>query len=179
MNETAILIDGANLHASIKELKMRIDFDRLRNWLDDRYDVPLIQYYTALYADADNNGHIEIKNLIDWLNYNGYRIISKPAKKMGKVIKGNMDIEIALDAIQLAHNGVRRIVLFTGDGDFAPLVSYLQKRGVWVVVISTKETAYPMVADELRKQCDAFIELKLLAEHICSDREIENNIEPV
>jgi uncharacterized LabA/DUF88 family protein len=54
---------------------------------------------------------------------------------------------------------VDHIVIFSGDGDFRPLIESLQRQGVRVSVVSTIRSQPPMIADELRRQADNFIEL--------------------
>jgi hypothetical protein len=73
-----------------------------------------------------------IRPLVDWLNYNGFAIVTKPAKEFTdsagrRKVKGNMDIELAVNAMEMAPH-VDHIVLFSGDGDFKPLVEALQRR---------------------------------------------------
>ena len=112
-------------------------------------------YYTALIEDQE---YSSIRPLLDWLDYNGYTVVTKPAKEFTdstgrRKVKGNMDIELAVDMMELAPH-VDQIVLFSGDGDFRPLVEAVQRRGVRVSVVSTISTQPPMVADELRRQAD-------------------------
>ena len=90
-------------------------------------------------------------------------MVTKPAKEytdsMGRrKVKGNMDIELTVDAMELAPR-VDHIVLFSGDGDFRPLVESLQRQGVRVSVVSTIRSQPPMISDDLRRQADNFIEL--------------------
>jgi len=124
-------------------------------------------YYTAL---LENDEYSPIRPLVDWLNYNGFTMVTKPAKEytdsMGRrKVKGNMDIELAVDAMELAAR-VDHIVLFSGDGDFRPLVESLQRSGVRVSVVSTIRSQPPMISDELRRQADNFIELDELKDVI-------------
>ena len=74
-------------------------------------------------------------------------------------VKGNMDIELAIDVMEMADR-IDHIVIFSGDGDFRRLVEAVQRRGRRVSVVSTIRTQPPMVADELRRQADNFIELR-------------------
>ena len=97
-------------------------------------------------------------------------MVTKPAKEFTdaighRKIKGNMDIEIAVDMMEMGRK-VDHIVLFSGDGDFRRLIEAVQREGVRVSVVSTMRTSRPMVADELRRQTDAFIELQDLAPRI-------------
>ena len=124
-------------------------------------------YYTAL---LENDDYSPIRPLVDWLNYNGFNMVTKPAKEftdsMGRrKVKGNMDIELTVDAMELAPH-VDHIVIFSGDGDYRPLVESLQRQGVRVSVVSTIRSQPPMIADELRRQADNFIELEELKDVI-------------
>jgi uncharacterized LabA/DUF88 family protein len=110
---------------------------------------------------------------VDWLDYNGYTMVTKPTKEFTdalgrRKIKGNMDIELTVDAMRLVEH-LDHVILFTGDGDFRALVAALQLRGRRVSVVSTLQTQPPMVADELRRQSDQFIDLADLEDQICRD----------
>lgn len=163
----AVFIDGANLYAAAKNLSFDIDYKRLLSWISSQSRLVQAFYYTALLEDQE---YSPLRPLIDWLDYNGYTMITKPAKEftdsMGRrKIKGNMDIELAIDMMEIAPH-VDHIVLFSGDGDFRRLLESIQRRGVRVTVISTTRTQPPMVADELRRQADHFVDLIDLAAHI-------------
>ncbi|MCB1380873.1 MAG: NYN domain-containing protein [Alphaproteobacteria bacterium] len=166
----ALFIDGANLYATAKSLGFDIDYKRLLGFFRARARLIRAFYYTALLDDAE---YSPIKPLIDWLDYNGYRVVTKPAKEftdaMGRrKIKGNMDIELAIDVMQLAES-LDHIVLFSGDGDFRSLVAAVQAKGRRVSVVSTLTTRPPMIADDLRRQTDQFIELADLRDEIGRD----------
>jgi len=163
----ALFIDGANLYAAAKALGFDIDYKLLRHEFMRRGKLLRAFYYTAL---LENDEYSPIRPLVDWLQYNGFTMITKPAKEytdsMGRrKVKGNMDIELAVDAMELAPR-VDHIVLFSGDGDFKPLVASLQRQGVRVSVVSTIRSQPPMISDELRRQADNFIELEELKEVI-------------
>ena len=166
----ALFIDGANLYATAKTLGFDIDYKRLLGYFRKRSRLIRAIYYTALLDDAE---YSPIKPLIDWLDYNGYKVVTKPAKEftdsMGRrKIKGNMDIELAIDVMQLAEN-LDHIVLFSGDGDFRSLVAAVQAKGRRVTVISTLTTRPPMIADDLRRQTDQFLDLADLRDEIGRD----------
>ncbi|RPE63220.1 uncharacterized LabA/DUF88 family protein [Pacificibacter maritimus] len=157
----ALFIDGSNLYAAAKSLGFDIDYKLLRQEFMRRGKLLRAFYYTAL---LENDEYSPIRPLVDWLNYNGFNMVTKPAKEftdsMGRrKIKGNMDIELAVDAMELAPH-VDHIVIFSGDGDFRPLIESLQRQGVRVSVVSTMRSQPPMIADELRRQADNFIELE-------------------
>jgi uncharacterized LabA/DUF88 family protein len=166
----ALFIDGANLYATAKSLAFDIDYKRLLALFRSKGQLVRALYYTALIEDQE---YSSIRPLIDWLDYNGYTMVTKPTKEfvdaMGRrKIKGNMDIELAVDAMELADH-LDHIVLFSGDGDFRSLVEALQHKGKRVSVVSTLATTPPMVADELRRQADQFIDLANLQNEIGRD----------
>lgn len=163
----ALFIDGSNLYAAAKALGFDIDYKLLRAEFMRRGKLLRAFYYTAL---LENDEYSPIRPLVDWLHYNGFTMVTKPAKEftdsMGRrKIKGNMDIELAVDAMELAPH-VDHIVIFSGDGDFRPLIESLQRKGVRVSVVSTVRSQPSMIADELRRQCDNFIELDELRDVI-------------
>ena len=163
----ALFIDGANLHAAARSLGFDIDYKRLLELFGEKGRLIRAFYYTALIEDQD---YSPLRPLVDWLDYNGYTMVTKPTKEftdaMGRrKVKGNMDIELAIDVMEMAQF-LDHIVLFSGDGDFRRLVEAVQKRGVRVTVVSTIRSAPPMIADELRRQADMFVELQDLAPQI-------------
>jgi uncharacterized LabA/DUF88 family protein len=156
----ALFIDGANLYATAKALGFDIDYKRLLREFQSRGYLMRAFYYTAVIEDQE---YSSIRPLIDWLDYNGYSVVTKATKEFvdqtgRRKVKGNMDIELAVDAMELAGH-IDQMVLFSGDGDFRSLVEAVQRRGVRVVVVSTVSTQPPMVADELRRQADQFIDI--------------------
>ena len=162
-----LFIDGANLHAAARSLNFDIDYRKLLNVFKNEGKLIRALYYTALVEDQKNS---PIRSLVDWLDYNGYTMITKPAKEYtdssgNRKIKGNMDIEISVDAIEMCDK-LDHLVLFSGDGDFRRLVEAIQRRGTRVTVISTVHSHPPLAADELRRQADFFIELDDLKEQI-------------
>jgi uncharacterized LabA/DUF88 family protein len=166
----ALFIDGANLYATAKALGFDIDYKRLLVLFRGKGQLVRALYYTALAEDQE---YSSIRPLVDWLDYNGYTMVTKPTKEFTdsfgrRKIKGNMDIELCVDAMRLVEN-LDHVVLFTGDGDFRALVAALQMRGRRVTVISTLQTQPPMVADELRRQADQFIDLADLEDQVCRD----------
>ena len=165
-----LFIDGPNLYATSKALEFDIDYKRLLEFFRGKARLIRALYYTALIEDQEFSS---IRPLVDWLDYNGYTMVTKPTKEFTdaqgrRKIKGNMDIELAVDALSMA-NGLDHIVLFSGDGDFRSLVGALQEVGKRVSVVSSLVTQPPMVADALRRQADQFVELADLGEVIGRD----------
>jgi hypothetical protein len=166
----ALFIDGANLYATAKSLGFDIDYKRLLKEFQSKGRLVRAFYYTALIEDQE---YSSIRPLIDWLDYNGFSVVTKPTKEfvdsMGRrKVKGSMDIELATDAMEMADH-IDHMVLFSGDGDFRSLVAAVQRKGVRVSVVSTITTQPPMVADELRRQADEFVDLLHLAAKVGRD----------
>src|ERR1700704_591611 len=166
----AIFIDGANLYATAKALGFDIDYKRLLALFRTKGQLVRALYYTALVEDQE---YSSIRPLVDWLDYNGFAMVTKPTKTFTdalghRKVKGNMDIELTVNAVCLAEQ-LDHVVLFTGDGDFRALVADIQMRGRRVSVVSTLKTQPPMVADDLRRQADQFIDLADLEDQICRD----------
>jgi len=162
-----LFIDGSNLYAAAKSLDFDIDYKRLLQVFSDQGILVRAFYYTAMIDDQD---YSPIRPLVDWLDYNGYSMVTKPTKEFTdssgrKKIKGNMDIELAVDVMDLADR-LDHIVIFSGDGDFRRLVEAVQRRGCRVTIVSTLRSAPPMIADELRRQADNFIDLDQLRSQI-------------
>jgi uncharacterized LabA/DUF88 family protein len=166
----ALFIDGANLYATAKTLGFVIDYKRLLKEFQSRGTLVRAFYYTAIIEDQEFSS---IRPLIDWLDYNGYTVVTKATKEFidasgRRKVKGNMDIELAVDAMELAEH-IDEMVLFSGDGDFRSLVEAIQRRGVRVTVVSTLASQPPMIADELRRQADVFTDLKGLQSKLGRD----------
>jgi uncharacterized LabA/DUF88 family protein len=166
----AIFIDGPNLFATSRALGFDIDYKRLLEEFQSRGTLVRAFYYTATIDNPENSS---IRPLIDWLDYNGYTVVTKPIKEFidasgRRKVKGNMDIELVVDAMEIAAQ-VDQIVLFSGDGDFRSLVEAVQRRGVRVTVVSTISSQPPMIADELRRQADVFTDLVELRPRLARD----------
>jgi uncharacterized LabA/DUF88 family protein len=166
----ALFIDGANLYSAGKTLGVEVDYRKLLEEFRRRGRLVRAYYYTAL---VENDDYSPIRPLVDWLQYNGFKVVTKPAKEFTdssgrRRVKGDMDVEIAVDMLNLAsaggHSHVDHVVLFSGDGDLTRLVQAVQEKGVRVSVVSTLKTSPPMIADDLRRAADAFIDLADLAE---------------
>jgi uncharacterized LabA/DUF88 family protein len=163
----ALFIDGANLYAAARALGFDIDYKKLLEVFQKRGRLIRALYYTALVEDQE---YSPIRPLVDWLDYNGFTMVTKPTKEFTdssgrRKIKGDMDIELAIDMMEMAPH-LDHVILFSGDGDFRHLVEVVQRKGVKVSVVSTVKSSPPMAADELRRQADQFIELQDLASEV-------------
>ena len=163
----ALFIDGSNLYAAAKGLDFDIDYKRLLKFFADQGQMIRAFYFTALLEDQE---YSPIRPLVDWLDYNGYTMVTKPTKEFTdaagrRKIKGNMDIELAVDMLEMADS-LDHLYVFSGDGDFRRLVEAVQRKGKRVTVVSTVRSSPPMAADELRRQADIFLELEKLIPEI-------------
>src|SRR6266850_3767730 len=96
-NKIALFIDGANLYATAKTLGFDIDYKRLLKEFQSRGTLVRAFYYTAIIEDQE---YSSIRPLIDWLDYNGYTVVTKATKEFidasgRRKVKGNMDVELA------------------------------------------------------------------------------------
>jgi uncharacterized LabA/DUF88 family protein len=169
-SKIALFIDGPNLYATAKTLGFDVDYKRMLREFQSRGALLRAFYYTAVIEDQEFSS---IRPLIDWLDYNGYTVVTKATKEFidasgRRKVKGNMDVELAVDAMELAGH-IDQMVLFSGDGNFRSLVEAVQRRGVRVTVISTISSQPPMIADELRRQADVFIDLVELRSKVGRD----------
>jgi len=163
-DKLALFIDGANLYSAARGLNVDIDYKKLLEEFRKRGVLIRAYYYTALVEDQE---YSPIRPLVDWLDYNGFTLVTKPAREYvdasgRKRYRGDMDIEIAVDMLEMAGHA-DHLVLFSGDGDFRRLVEAIQQKGVRVTVVSTVKSQPPMASDDLRRQCDAFVDLQDLA----------------
>ena len=169
-NRIALFIDCANLYATAKALGFDIDYKRLLTDFQNRGTLIRAFYYTAIIEDQE---YSSIRPLVDWLDYNSYTVVTKATKEFidasgRRKVKGSMDIELAVDAMELTEH-IDQMVLLSGDGNFRSLVAAVQRRGVRVTVVSTIATQPPMIADDLRRQADVFIDLRELQPKISRD----------
>ncbi|MEM9739647.1 MAG: NYN domain-containing protein [Pseudomonadota bacterium] len=167
----ALFIDGANLYSAARGLNLEIDFRKVLDEFRKKGRLLRANYYTTL---LENDDYSPIRPLVDWLTYNGFNVIKKPAKEYTdregrRRVRGNMNVEIAVDMLAVADR-IDHAVLFSGEGDFRVLIAALKQRGVRVTVISTVKSQPPMAADDLRREADAFVDLQDMAELIARPR---------
>jgi uncharacterized LabA/DUF88 family protein len=166
----ALFIDGANLHATARALGFDVDYRRLLKEFQSRGALLRAFYYTTIVEDQE---YTSTRPLIDWLGYNGYTVVTKPTKEFidaggRRKVKGSMNVELAVSAMEITDR-LDQMFLFSGDGDFRPLLEAVQRRGVHVTVVSTISSQPPMAADELRRQADVFVDLAELKSKVGRD----------
>ncbi len=171
-DKIALFIDGANLYSAARGLNFDVDYKKLLDEFRRRGVLIRAYYYTALVEDQE---YSPIRPLVDWLDYNGFTVVTKPAKEYTdptgrRRFRGDMDIEIAVDMMDIAEHA-DHLVLFSGDGDFRRLVEAIQSKGVRVTVVSTVKSQPPMASDDLRRQCDSFVDLADLSSIIGRPRQ--------
>ncbi|MFK0299083.1 NYN domain-containing protein [Brevundimonas sp. NPDC090276] len=171
----ALFIDGANLYSAARALNVDLDFRKLSDWFGQKGQLVRAYYYTAVVEGEEFS---PVRPLVDWLDYNGFAVTTKPVKRFTDAqghsrIKGNMDMEIAVDMMELAPR-LDHMFLFSGDGDFRRLVEAIQAKGVRVTVVSTTRSQPPQIADELRRQADAFIDLADVMTHFSKPKTAMN-----
>ena len=161
---TALFIDGANLYSASRNLGFDVDYRNMLDYFRAKTNVIRAYYYSAVLETEE---YSPLKPLTDWLAYNGYNLVTKPAREFTDAagrrrVKGNMDVELAIDMMEMAPK-LDHAVLFSGDSDFRRLVEAVQRQGVRVSVVSTVRSNPPMIGDELRRQADQFLELAEIA----------------
>lgn len=186
---SALFIDGANLYSVSRNLGFDVDYRSLLEYFRTKFQsigraqyVVRAFYYAAMLEGED---YTPLKPLVDWLAYNDYTIVTKPAKEYADAsgrrrIKGNMDMEIAVDMVELAISGrLDHAILFSGDADYRRLVEFVQRQGVRVTVISSIRCTPPMIADELRRQADHFVDVAEIAPNFTRRQTEPRTREPV
>ncbi len=170
----ALLIDGPNLYATAKALGFEIDFKRLLHHFEQQGSLLRAFYFSPTSEDHQFS---PLRPLMDWLAYNRFTVVTKASKEFldasgNRKVKANLDVDIAVKAMEIARE-IDQMTLFSGDGSFRSLVRAVQRRGVQVTVVSTASIRPAIIADELRRQADLFIDLAELQPII--GRGVSNN----
>ena len=169
--KTVVFIDGANLYATARGLEFDIDYKKLLTLFREESNLVRAYYYTVLIEDQE---YSPIRPLVDWLDYNGYTLVTKPAKDFTdsqgrRRIRNSIDVDLAVDMLEIAER-VDHVVLFSGDGGYRRLIEAVQRRGARVTVVSTTAGGSASVADELRRQADSFIDVRDLRDEIAREQ---------
>lgn len=164
----ALFIDAGNLSYMSGALQMRIDFDLFLQFFSRMGTVVYAGYYTAV--EEDEAGNRKLQPLLDWLADHGYTLVTKPTKAYRQLngsikVKGNMDTEITYDMVDIG-NHADRLVLVTGDGDFAYPVRNIIRKCTPVDVVASREAN--MLSGDLRKAASRVIDLVDMRKYICA-----------
>lgn len=177
--KVCLFIDGANLYATARQLDIQINYAKLFDYFSSKHRIIRAYYYTSIRTDIEPDG---LHKFVTWLSYNRYSVVTKPAKAFtndtgGIRLKGNMDINIAVDAMELAPH-IDHIILFSGDGDFCRLLECLQSKGIRVSIVSSMHAIPNVLSDALRRQADSYVDLRDIAAEICDQsRSLNKNID--
>lgn len=181
----ALFIDGSNIYATQRMLRINIDYKKLLHQFSDDAGNELVHaYYFTAIRDLPPGEEDPLRPLLDWLEYNGFSMITKVTKEYYNTdtqttkIKGNMDVEIAVKMMKIAPH-VDMIYLFSGDGDFCSLVEAVQDMGKRVVVVSSIKTDIPMCSDDLRRSADVFIDIFEIKDQIRGEDKYRGHIRTV
>ena len=174
----ALFIDGPNLYNAARALNFDIDYRRLLTLFQSKGRLIRAFYYTALAEEQD---YSPIRPLVDWLDYNGFTMVTKPMKEFTDAagrrrVRGDISVEMTVDVLSLAPR-LDHAVIFAGDGDLRRMVEGAQQLGLRVSVLSTIRTQPGMIADDLRRQADQFIDLADIAPDI-TRRQVEPRPRP-
>lgn len=169
-----LFIDGVHLYGASRNLGFDVDYKNLLGFFRRQARLVRASYYTAL---LDNDEYSPLRPLVDWLGYNGYAVVTKPAREYTDTngrrrVRGDIAVEMAVDVLTLAPR-LDHVVVLSGDGDLRRMVEAAQQQGLRVSVLSTIRTQPAMIADELRRQVDQFIDLADIAPDI-----IRRQVEP-
>lgn len=164
--DTIVFIDGANLFYAQKTLGAKIDYQRLYDFLNQYKRIVEIRIYLAFDHESEKE-----KEFLMELKQIGYIVISKELKIIQKgnekkIRKGDLDIELALDAFEL-QNSFRTFVLFSGDSDFTPLISRLKENKKRIIVFSTRGH----ISKELYSIANKYIDMKAIKENVKKSRQ--------
>lgn len=169
--KTAVFIDGANFYQSARLLGLTCDYGKLLDFLRQRTSLLRVYYFTTV--PRLDSGPVGVKRLLDYLEFNGFDVIVREGREYSDSkgvprLKGNMNIHLAYKVADLLSS-LEHVILFTGDGDFVPVVERAKDAGVRVSVVSTlgpMDRAQPMVSDDLRRAADVYCDLRDMRKHI-------------
>lgn len=134
---THAFIDASNIIYGARAQGWFIDQKKLFQYLKKKFNISKAFFY---YGKDSKNEKQEkfLKKLKEF----GYTLRVKEIKRFGKRAKANCDVDLTMDMLIMIKEYKRAVVL-TGDGDFAPLFSYLisKKKREIVVISSPKRTA--------------------------------------
>lgn len=172
-NNVFVFIDASNLWQSQKVRGKMFDYEKLKTYLKNKYQAVNLQifYYTAYPSNGTRDYSLDSRHKFFTYLKKGlnFTVRKKELKRisvhgdLGDSIqeKGNMDVEITIDAIH-NKNEYSTAVFFTGDSDFLPLVTYLRNGGKKIYIYSSKNN----ISTELRTGADGYVDVLELKDDI-------------
>ena len=165
-----IYIDGANIFYTQKKLGWLFDWKKIKNCLQEKWDILEIRYYTGVKP-----GDEKMASFLRYLDNIGITSITKPVKVIkvdenhpskklfnySEIYKSNCDVEITTDVL-LERKEVDEIILFTGDSDFQYLIKRLKDTGKKVVIFSSRKT----ISWEIKLEATKYIYLEDIKDEI-------------
>ncbi len=155
-----VLIDGPSFFATHRALGFDVDFRKLLGHFEENAELHRAIYFTAV---SEGDDYTPVKPLVDWLSYNGFRLVSKPLREFTEAsgrrrTKGALTVEIAVEMLENSAFA-EHLLLFSGDGELAYAVEAVQRRGCRVTVVSSVKPEAMTVSDDLRRVADRFVDL--------------------
>jgi hypothetical protein len=163
---TAVLIDGAHLHACSQASRIVIDFRKLRDAFHLFGTLTNVSYVAPINSELRST----LQPLISWLPFNGYRVIAPVSRPKRSAPNPSINrVDFVIQMLTIARR-VQSIFLVAGDDDYRPATESVQRNGGRVTVISTRATSPPLIGDALRRQVDEFLDFELLLPHVAMEK---------
>jgi uncharacterized LabA/DUF88 family protein len=158
-----MMIDGAGIHHTLRALNADIDYRKLLQLFVGEVQLVRAIYYAVTGLEEEDVG---LRRLLEWLDYNGYVVRKRPSREFtdangSRIRRGSVSLQMAVDALEMTSL-IDRLILFSGDADLVPLVKAVQRKGVCVTAVSTLASKPPMIAKELRRRVDHFVDMREL-----------------
>ncbi len=166
-NIVYVFIDASNVWNAVKSAKKFIEYKDLKNYFRKNFNASKVEifYYDAYPKDGTRDYNLDGKHkFFTYLKKGlGFIVRKKELKRISVISeggesiieKGNMDVEITIDAI---HNISKYniAVLFSGDADFLALVNYIRNSGKKVYIYSSKDN----ISRELKTGGNGYCDLR-------------------
>lgn len=156
-----IFVDSDNILITAQSFNRRLDWHRLRDYLADPQEGrELIEMVIYIGLPPNRDRFIESRKtkekFVGWARSSGYLVVTKEGKPKGDEYLTNVDVVMAMDAIEFAlETKPDIVVLVTGDSDFAFLAEKLRRRGIRVEVASVEQS----LGNELKKAANSIVDL--------------------
>jgi uncharacterized LabA/DUF88 family protein len=165
-NVIYVFIDASNLWQAQKAKGKFLNYAEVTKYIKNRFNGTNVKvfYYTAYPAEGTRNYSLDGKHkFFTFLKKGlGFAVIKKELKRISIISeqgesseeKGNMDVEITIDAL-IHFEKYNIAVFFTGDSDFLALITYLRNHNKKVFVFSSENN----ISQELRTGSDGYTDI--------------------